>query len=75
MHLRFLLTVFVYALSTTLGTAVVFFPATLDGVIDPLLLHATEPAVDTKWVCQIWIRQGAHHGIPPERIPDNKSGR
>lgn len=49
--------------------AVVFFPATVGGVLDSRLLHAAEPAVDTKWVSQIWIRQGAYHGTPTARIP------
>lgn len=51
------------------GMAVMFFPATLDGTLDPMLLHAAEPAVDTKWVSQIWIRQGDYHGSPTARIP------
>ena len=25
---------------------------------DPLALHEAEPAIDEKWVCQTWIRQG-----------------
>ena len=40
------------------GTALVFFPATVDGHLDPRTLHAALPAVDTKFVSQIWIRQG-----------------
>lgn len=55
--------------SCVLGMAVVFFPATLDGALDPLLLHAAEPAVDVKWVSQIWIRQGTYNGTPTARIP------
>lgn len=51
------------------GMAVVFFPATLDGTLDSRLLHAAEPAVDTKWVSQIWIRQGPYSGTPTARIP------
>jgi len=39
------------------GTALVFFPATVDGHLDPRALHAALPAVDTKFVSQIWIRQ------------------
>jgi prolyl 4-hydroxylase len=42
----------------TRGTALVFFPATVDGHLDPRTLHAALPAVDTKFVSQIWIRQG-----------------
>jgi prolyl 4-hydroxylase len=40
------------------GTALVFFPATVDGHLDPRTLHAALPAVDTKFVSQVWIRQG-----------------
>ena len=35
------------------GSALVFFPATLDGKVDRLALHAAEPAVSEKWVCQV----------------------
>jgi prolyl 4-hydroxylase len=40
------------------GMALIFFPATVDGTLDPRVLHAALPAVDTKFVSQIWIRQG-----------------
>jgi len=40
------------------GTALVFFPATVDGHLDPRALHAALPAIDTKYVSQVWIRQG-----------------
>jgi prolyl 4-hydroxylase len=40
------------------GMALIFFPATIDGTLDPRALHAALPAVDTKFVSQIWIRQG-----------------
>ena len=40
------------------GRALVFFPATVDGHLDPRALHAALPAIDTKYVSQIWIRQG-----------------
>ena len=39
------------------GRAVVFFPGRLDGTLDPQLYHEARPAVDTKWVSQIWVRQ------------------
>ena len=42
----------------TRGSALVFFPATVDGHLDPRTLHAALPAVDIKFVSQIWIRQG-----------------
>ncbi|KAH8069813.1 procollagen-proline 4-dioxygenase [Aureococcus anophagefferens] len=31
-------------------------------------LHAAEPAVDPKWVSQIWIRQRAYNGLASVRI-------
>lgn len=40
------------------GRALVFFPCTVDGKLDPLALHTAEKAVDEKWVCQVWVRQG-----------------
>jgi len=39
------------------GTAIIFFPCTIDGKMDPYTLHSAEDAVDIKWVSQIWIRQ------------------
>jgi prolyl 4-hydroxylase len=39
------------------GTALIFFPCSLEADLDPLTLHAAETAQDEKWVCQIWIRQ------------------
>ena len=50
------------------GNALIFFPATLDGVLDQNYLHAAEPAVDPKWVSQIWIRQRAYNGLASVRI-------
>ena len=37
------------------GCAVVFFPSFLDGELDAELLHEAQPAVDTKYVSQIWV--------------------
>ena len=31
-------------------------------------LHAAEPAVDEKWVSQVWIRQGPYAGVPTRRV-------
>jgi len=45
------------------GKALVFFPASLDGTIDSRALHAALPAVDTKWVCQVWVRQSEYNGV------------
>jgi len=50
------------------GTALVFFPATVDGTLDPMALHAALPAIDTKYVSQIWIRQGVYTGHPSKRL-------
>jgi prolyl 4-hydroxylase len=41
------------------GSALIFFPATLDGRYDPLTLHEAEEAIGEKWVCQIWVRQNS----------------
>mmetsp|Transcript_30808 Transcript_30808/g.50884 ORF Transcript_30808/g.50884 Transcript_30808/m.50884 type:complete len:394 (+) Transcript_30808:28-1209(+) len=51
------------------GMAVVFFPATVDGLLDKMALHAALPAIDTKYVSQVWIRQGEYHGQPSKRLP------
>ena len=44
------------------GMALVFFPSTVDGTLDEAALHAAEPAIDQKYVCQIWIRQNRFFG-------------
>lgn len=51
------------------GMAVVFFPATIDGRLDRQALHAALPAVDVKYVSQIWIRQAPYFGQPSKRLP------
>ena len=38
------------------GSAVVFFPAKMDGTIDHKVLHTAENASDLKWVSQVWLR-------------------
>jgi len=38
------------------GTAVIFFPAKMDGTVDDRFLHTAEDASDLKWVSQIWLR-------------------
>lgn len=38
------------------GSAVIFFPAKMDGTIDHKVLHTAENASDLKWVSQIWLR-------------------
>ena len=54
------------------GMAIVFFPATSDGLLDKNALHAALPAVDTKYVSQVWIRQGNYDGLPTKRIFPNE---
>lgn len=46
------------------GTALIFFPATLDGKLDENALHSAEAAIlnHEKYVCQIWIRQNKFDG-------------
>ncbi|KAL3807260.1 hypothetical protein ACHAXA_004636 [Cyclostephanos tholiformis] len=51
------------------GMAVVFFPSTLDGLLDRMALHAALPAVDVKYVSQVWIRQSNYEGRPSKRLP------
>jgi prolyl 4-hydroxylase len=46
------------------GCAVVFLPGCVDtGQLDYRVLHEARPAVDRKYVCQIWIRE---RQLPPE---------
>lgn len=51
------------------GRALVFFPATLEGVLDPRALHAALPCShNLKYVSQVWIRQWAYHGQASKRL-------
>ncbi|KAL3757180.1 hypothetical protein ACHAWU_004612 [Discostella pseudostelligera] len=50
------------------GMALVFFPSTLDGLLDKMALHAALPAVDVKYVSQVWIRQSNYEGRPSKRL-------
>jgi prolyl 4-hydroxylase len=49
------------------GTALVFFPTFTDGTIDTDTLHEALPADETKFVCQIWVRQHELPHWPDER--------
>ena len=51
------------------GMALIFFPATVDGFLDKMALHAALPAIDTKFVSQVWIRQSTYNGQPSKRLP------
>ena len=50
------------------GMCLVFFPSTLDGLLDKMALHAAMPAVDTKYISQVWIRQSNYDGRPSKRL-------
>ena len=54
------------------GMAVVFFPATVEGKLDRGALHAALPAVDTKYVAQIWVRQSEYVGDVLSGSPDKR---
>jgi len=56
------------------GMALVFFPSTLDGLLDKMVLHAAEPAVDIKYVSQVWIRQSNYEGTPSKRLAEPLTG-
>ena len=43
-------------------------PGDARGKLDDQYLHAAEPAVDIKWVSQIWIRQTAYNGRASTRL-------
>ena len=50
------------------GMALVFFPATVDGMLDKRALHAAMPAIDTKFISQVWVRQSTYNGQPSKRL-------
>jgi prolyl 4-hydroxylase len=52
----------------TKGTALVFFPSTANGEFDVQTLHAALPAVDTKYVSQIWVREHGNPRKPPKHL-------
>jgi prolyl 4-hydroxylase len=53
------------------GRCLLFLPGVTDGRRDESLLHAALPAVDEKWVCQVWTRQHAdpRSSLNPPRWP------
>lgn len=53
------------------GRCLLFFPGHLDGRMDEQMLHAAMPAVDTKWVTQVWVRAHANplYSLDPPRWP------
>jgi hypothetical protein len=57
----------------TKGTALVFFPSTVDGEMDVQALHAALPAVDTKYVSQVWVRERTYFTGNPRITPKRLS--
>jgi prolyl 4-hydroxylase len=52
------------------GRALIFFPGFMNGELDTDALHAGMPAVDTKWVSQVWIRKAFREdGQPSSPVP------
>ncbi len=52
------------------GHAVIFFPAFMNGELDPDALHAGMPPTGVKWVSQVWIRQSQRaDGQPSVAVP------
>ena len=52
------------------GMALIFFPGFMNGELDTDALHAGMPAVDTKWVSQVWLRQSFREdGQPSSPVP------
>ena len=52
------------------GNALIFFPGLMNGELDTEALYAGMPAVDTKWVSQVWIRQSFREdGQPSSPVP------
>lgn len=48
------------------GKALLFFPCFADGKSDERTLHCGQVAGDTKWIAQIWVRQGQYlPTVPP----------
>lgn len=48
-----------------MGSALLFFPAFADGRPDDRTLHKGEVALDTKWICQMWIHQNNYTPVTP----------
>jgi len=55
------------------GNALIFFPGFMNGELDMDALHAGTPAIDTKWVSQVWIRQSYREdGQPSMPVSDSE---
>jgi prolyl 4-hydroxylase len=54
------------------GMALIFFPGLMNGELNTDALHAGMPAVDVKWVSQVWVRQSFREdGQPSQPVPDS----
>ena len=53
------------------GKALIFFPGFTNGELDTDALHAGMPAVDCKWVSQVWIRQSFREDGQPSSPVSN----
>jgi prolyl 4-hydroxylase len=60
-------------ISPTKGTALVIFPSIVDGEMDVQALHAALPAVDTKYISQVWVRERIHLTGNPRTTPKRLS--
>lgn len=49
------------------GNALIFFPGFMNGELDTDALHAGMPAVDIKWVSQVWLRQSFREDGQPSQ--------
>jgi len=55
------------------GRALIFFPGFMNGELDTDALHAASPAISTKWVSQVWIRQSFREdGQPSAPVPESE---
>jgi len=54
------------AVTPVKGKALLFFPCFSDGRSDDRTMHCGQIATETKWIAQIWLRQGNYApGLPP----------
>jgi SAM-dependent methyltransferase len=53
------------------GSALVFFPGFTNGELDTDALHCAMPAIETKWVTQVWIRQTQREDGQPTALDES----
>jgi prolyl 4-hydroxylase len=60
-----------YACQPRKGRCILFLPGMTDGRRDEDLVHAARPAVDEKWVSQLWVREHPDPlwALDPPRMP------